>query len=986
MRGFSAAILSLVFSCCVLGQTPTINTFAGGGLPVNIAGTSAGLRAPKSVAVDGAGNLFFTDLDDVVLRLDAVTGTVTLEAGNGTPGYTGDNGPATSAQLRLPAGVATDAAGNLYIADTGNNCVRMISNGTITTVVGGLNQPAGVAVDASGNLYIADTYDHRILKVATGVITKVAGGAMAGFGGDNGPATSALLDYPSSVAVDGAGNLYIADSGNGRIRKVSNGTITTVAGNGIADHGCASVSELGPPGGIAVDTAGNLYIADGSNNCVRKLSGSMLTAVAGNGTAGFSGDTGLATSAELQGPTGVAVDLAGNVYVADQANRRIRKVSAGVITTVAGNGSLVGENGPATSAQLYMPSATAVDSAGNLYIADTDNQVIRRVSNGVVTTVAGNGTYGYSGDGGPATSAQLYNPMGVAVDAAGDLYIASNGVRKVSNGVISTVAWIPACAIAVDAAGDVYSADCFGNLIRKVSNGVVTTVAGGNGSGFSGDNGPATSAQLYNPIGVAVDAAGNLFIADMNNNRIREVSNGVITTVAGGGSSLGDNGPATSAQMWGPTGVAIDTAGNLYIADWGNSRIRKVSNGVITTVAGTGVAGFSGDTGPASSAELDYPYGLAVDSAGDVYVADSDNDRVRVIVPASPALSIAITDNGIFAQGQIGATYTVTVSNQVGAALSSGTVTVTESVPVGLTLTSMVGTGWTCPSGGTTCTRSDMLAAGASYPSITVTVNVTANATSPQVNTVRVSGGGSPDSSVSDPTIIAMPSVISVSPSAGSGWSQTFTFTLSDTAGAGAISEVYVTVNGTFSSASGCFFEYYRPANTFWLSNDADTAWQGSTAVGSGAPVSNSQCTLSGAGASGSIAGNQLTVSVPVTFKTAFAGVKKVYVYVDDNANLNSGWQTAGAWTIPAGSEPPSVVSVSPSTGNGLSQTFTFTLSDPAGAAAINDVYVLVNGAFSSASGCFFEYYQPANTFWLSNDADTAWQVPAPRYRTANAR
>ena len=340
------------------------------------------------------------------------------------------------------------------------------------------------------------------------------------------------------------------------------------------------------------------------------------------------------------------------------------------------------------------------------------------------------------------------------------------------------------------------------------------------------------------------------------------------------------------------------------------------------------------------------------------------------------ALSVTKTHTGNFKPGQNGATYTVTVSNGASAGPTSGAVTVTDTPPSGLMVTSMAGTGWTCPSlsGGNTCARSDALAVGARYAPIVVTVNVAANATSPQVNAVSVSGGGSPDSSASDPTIIAMPSVVSVSPSAGSGWSQAFTFTLSDTAGAAAIDDVYVMVNGAFSSASGCFFEYYRPASTFWLSNDADTAWQGSTAVGSGAAVSNSQCTLNGAGASVSGSGNQLTVSVPVTFQAAFAGAKNVYVYVDDNANLNSGWQTAGTWTVPSGSAPPSVVSVSPSSGSGLSQTFTFTLSDAAGAAAINDVYVLVNGAFSSASGCFFEYYRPANTFWLSNDADTAWQ------------
>jgi uncharacterized protein (TIGR03437 family) len=315
-----------------------------------------------------------------------------------------------------------------------------------------------------------------------------------------------------------------------------------------------------------------------------------INTFAGNGTIGYSGDNGPATSAQLNQPWGVAVDAAGNVYIADTVNNRIRKVANGVISTVAGNGTLgySGDDGPATSAQLSWPEGVAVDSAGNLYVADQNNNRIRKVSNGVITTVAGNGMPGYSGDNGPATSAQLYGPVGVAVDSAGNLYIA----------------------------------DQPNNRIRKVSNGVITTVAGngpdlyGNG-GYSGDNGPATSARLNWPGDVAVDFAGNLFIADYRNNRIRKVSNGVITT----------------AIYWDyPQGVGVDAAGNLFIAD-NHGRVSKVSNGVITTVAGTGMQGFSGDNGPATSAQLSSSEGVAVDAAGNVYVADFGNNRIRVLVP-----------------------------------------------------------------------------------------------------------------------------------------------------------------------------------------------------------------------------------------------------------------------------------------------------------------------------------------------------------------
>ena len=572
MRLRAAVILATILCSSVWGQTYTISTFAGGGIPANISGTSAtwSVDVPRSIAADRAGNLYFVDQNSV-LRLDATTGVLTLVAGNGEPGFSGDNGPATSAQLA---------------------------------------NPAGLAVDSAGNLYIADGYNYRIREVSNGVITALAGNGTPGFSGDNGPATSAQLGFPSGIAVDSAGNLYIADTYNHRVRKVSNGVITNVAGGGpsLGDNGPAASAQVLYPYGVAVDSAGNLYIADSGHNRVRKVSNGVITTVAGNGVCCFSGDNGPAASAQLYAPGGVAMDSAGSLYIADTVNNRIRKVSNGLITTVAGNGTqgFSGDNGPGTSAQLNRPGGVAVDSAGNLYIADTWNNRIRKVSGGVITTVAGNGTQGFSGDNGPATIAQLANPAGVAVDSAGNLYITDTWTYRV----------------------------------RKVSNGVITTAAGNGTPGSSGDNGPATNAQLGDPEGIAVDSAGNLYVADGVSCRIRKVSNGVITTVAGNGTQgfSGDNGPATGARLWGPAGVAVDSAGNLYIADTGNNSIRKVSNGVIATVAGIGTltSGFSGDNGPATSAQLGVPEGVAVDGAGNVYIADSYNNRIRVLTLASP--------------------------------------------------------------------------------------------------------------------------------------------------------------------------------------------------------------------------------------------------------------------------------------------------------------------------------------------------------------
>jgi uncharacterized protein (TIGR03437 family) len=400
--------------------------------------------------------------------------------------------------------------------------------------------------------------------------------------------------------------------------------ISTVAGNGTqgysGDGGPATSAQLSYPQGVAVDSAGNLFIVDLPNNRIRKVAPSgIISTVAGNGTCCYSGDGGPATSAQLSGPWGAAVDSAGNLYISDESNNRIRKVvPGGTISTVAGNGTAgySGDGGPATSAQLYRPMGVAVGSTGNLYIADSGNQRIRKVTpDGTISTVAGNGTQAYSGDGGPAISAELSLPGAVAVDSAGNLYIA----------------------------------DTLNNSrIRKVApDGTISTVAGNGIMGYSGDGGPATSAQLNGPWDVAVDSAGSLYIADTWNNRIRKVApDGTISTVAGSGTQgpLGDGGPATSAPLFNPRDVAVDYGGNLYISDASNNRIRKVApGGTISTVAGNGTQGYSGDGGLATSAQLDVPEGLAVDTAGRVYVADSANKVIRVLAPISCTYSVAPT-------------------------------------------------------------------------------------------------------------------------------------------------------------------------------------------------------------------------------------------------------------------------------------------------------------------------------------------------------
>ena len=498
-----------------------------------------------------------------------------------------------------------------------------------------LYNPAGVAVDGAGNLYIADASNNGIRKVdSTGTITTIAGTGEFGFSGDGGPAVAAQLRSPRGVAVDSAGNVYIADSSNRRIRKIdSTGTITTIAGTGrlgfSGDGGPAVAAQLRSPYGVAVDGAGNLYIADASNNGIRKVdSTGTITTIAGTGESGFSGDGGPAVEAELRSPYGVAVDSAGNVYIADSSNWRIRKIDAtGTITTIAGTGEFgfSGDGGPAVAAELRRPRGVAVDSAGNVYIADVGNHRIRKVdSTGTITTIAGTGEFGFSGDGGPAVEAELRSPYGVAVDSAGNVYIVDVGDHR----------------------------------IRKVdATGTITTIAG-TGYGFSGDGGPAVAAELRDPYGVAVDSAGNVYIADSSNRRIRKVdATGTITTIAGTGESgfSGDGGPAVEAELRSPYGVAVDSAGNVYIADSSNWRIRKIdATGTITTIAGTGEYGFSGDGGPAAAARLGFPRGVAVDGDGNLYIADTGNRRIRKLTPgggSTPPNPTAVLNAASFTPG-----------------------------------------------------------------------------------------------------------------------------------------------------------------------------------------------------------------------------------------------------------------------------------------------------------------------------------------------
>ncbi len=775
-------LLVSISSRPILAQV--VGTVAGttSTFPSTTQASKAPLGPLGTVAIDAQGNLYAPDsLNNIVVKITP-DGVLTVVAGNGSADFSGDGGPATSASLFFPVGVAVDAAGNIYIADSFNNKVRKVSNGIITTFAGNgatgfsgdggpatsaaLSYPDAVAVDSLGKVYIADSSNGRVRKVSGGIISTFAGNGLPGFGGDGGSATQASLSNPAGLAVDSSNNVYIADENYNRIRKVSNGIITTVAGNATGgfsgDGGLASNASLNRPAGVAVDQAGNIYIADTGNYRVRKVANGVITTIAGSGATGFSGDGSVATSASFGGlnpttstavfgPMGVTADAFGNVYVADTLNYRIRKVSGGTITTVAGAGiaGVSGDGGAATGALLFSPMGVSVDAAGSFYIADQVR--VRKVTRGTIATVAGTGVAGFSGNGGLATQAQL-TAAGTALDAAGNLYIAdiyNNVVWKVSaSGVINVIAGTGVSgpggdgglainatldrptAVAVDSAGNVYVADSNNNRVRKIStNGIITTFAGNANATFLGDGGPAASALLSYPAGLAVDSSSNLYISDQGNGRIRKVTGGIITTVAGGGTG-GDGGLATNASLYKPAGIALDSSGGLYIAEQGNDCVRKVLGGIITTIAGSALSyGFSGDGGPATAAYFRVPAGVAVDSSGNVFIADTNNFRVREVFAAP--ITYQVTPSALNFSASAGGSPPPSQSISLNSSVAGAAFFASASAPwLNLSLSN-----GTLPAALQVTADPSQLSEGSYSGSITITVP---NAT-PQIRTVTVS-------------------------------------------------------------------------------------------------------------------------------------------------------------------------------------------------------------------------------------------------------
>lgn len=844
------ALILLLISTA--GAQKIITTVAGGG-PNGLAANASAIGTPWKVVQQGSANVFFISDPFTNRVFEVKNGTLTVVAGNILGGYTADGQAATAATMNRPLGIAVDANNGLYIADSNNNVIRYVNTGTssvqlfggavtvaageIITIAGTgtscadagsgacgdggsadsakLFNPSDVSVDSSNNIYIADTGDNviRVVNGTTGTITPLAGNYTACTPpncGDNGLATSAMLNAPFGVWLDSNKNVYVADTADYTIRVVNTGSspitianitiqpqqIAAIAGSyapcgappacGDGNSATSSMVQLTQPIGVSADSNGNVYIADTNDQVVRIVNGTtqqnpgVINLLAGSYaicTQAPCGDGGAANAASLWSPTGVLVDTSSNLYIADQNDDAVREIQAPVsgtdnISTAFGiilNPAYSGDGKSAIDASFHSPSGVATDGAGNLYIADAQNNVVRVVNNQKAAI----------------TVAKVPIPAGAIATIAGTGQLCNAGLLSCGYGGAATAAQLAApSAVALDAAGNIYIADSLNSVISEINaqTGILTIVAGDGGFNYLGDGGPAASATLDAPFGLALDHAGNIYIADANppningvtsNNVIRVVNRqtapitvagisiapGNIDRVAGTfplttctptTAPCGDDGPARSASLNSPIGLAVDSSGNIYIADLGDNRVRFVKNstGIITTIAGTGTpcsSGPCGDGSPATSATLDSPFDVLVDSANTVYVSDLNDFVVRSFtVGGNISRAVGSYNYGFFGDGGAATSAGLAQPTGLGADFE-GNLFVTDVASFRVREVSrLITTPPTAALSGNQLAFPDTVVSSPSSPSI-VTVTNNGNGTNLTVSSIAISGTNASD-------------------------------------------------------------------------------------------------------------------------------------------------------------------------------------------------------------------------------------------------
>ncbi|MES2887111.1 MAG: hypothetical protein V4739_03775 [Pseudomonadota bacterium] len=584
-------------------------------------GTEARFSRPADVVVDAAGNVYVADMSNHTVRKITPAGLVSTLAGSS--GESGDaDGVGLEARFHTPSGLAVDEQGNVFVSDTENHLVRKIDrHGKVSTVAGTsgeagntdgegdeaqFNAPAAVALAPDGSLYVADSDNHVIRKISPGGKVSTVAGLANEEGSTDGVGPQARFSAPQGLTVDRTGHVYVADTGNETLRKITPaGVVTTVAGRaGKSGHRDAAgpAARFNGLMGVRVDAQGTLWVVDGDNHVLRQVTPQGLVGTWA-GTVDKPGSTdGMGREARFNSPSGLALDAAGNVYVADTFNEIIRKISpAGEVTTLAGWAPHPGTgNGTGQGARFDQPQSVAVDAGGALYVADRENHTVRKVlPSGVVTTLAGQAGEPGQNDG-KGVQAQFSSPQGVAVDASGHVIVA----------------------------------DSHNDTLRRIApDGTVTTLAGEAGESGATD-GPGRKARLNTPAGVGMDTQGALYVADFENHTVRKLSKGTVTTLAGAATEAGAaDGPGATARFNEPADVVVDASGHIYVADHGNHVIRRITpDGMVSTWAG--VAGKASQVdGPGQAARFHHPQGLALDEAGNLYVADLGNHALRKITP-----------------------------------------------------------------------------------------------------------------------------------------------------------------------------------------------------------------------------------------------------------------------------------------------------------------------------------------------------------------